>query len=195
MNIEKQIVKIIKQLQEEKALTDKRVKQLYDLISGASDELVKVATGGTPDYLNENYFERDAENHIRIKQDTLLSGVDADKLDGKQASEFALVTQEDWIAPTLLNSWVNYGATFPPAGYFKDNFGIVHLRGLIKDGIIGSPAFVLPEGYRSINHLHFSVPSNNAYGDCFINSNGSVTPTIGNNTWFSLTGIAFSITT
>lgn len=53
-----------------------------------------------------------------------------------------------WIAPTLLNSWVNYGAGTAPAGYCKDQFGILHIRGYIKSGANNTTAFVLPEGYR-----------------------------------------------
>lgn len=54
---------------------------------GGADELVKVGASGIPDYLNESYFERDPDNHIRIKQQALLSGVNADKLDGYHANE------------------------------------------------------------------------------------------------------------
>lgn len=43
--------------------------------SVATDMFVKVGAGGTADYLNSNYFERDAANHIRIKQNSLLTGV------------------------------------------------------------------------------------------------------------------------
>lgn len=52
----------------------------------------KVGSSGTQDYLNESYFEQDSTNHIRIKQNTMLSGVDADMLDGNHASAFSLAT-------------------------------------------------------------------------------------------------------
>ncbi|CAH0122417.1 hypothetical protein PAE9249_04967 [Paenibacillus sp. CECT 9249] len=54
-----------------------------------------------------------------------------------------------WIAPTLLNGWVNFGGTTAPIAYFKDELGFVHITGTIKDGKIGyDPVFILPEGYR-----------------------------------------------
>lgn len=53
-----------------------------------------------------------------------------------------------WTAPTLLNSWVNYGAGTAPAGYCKDALGILHIRGYVKSGASGTVVFVLPEGYR-----------------------------------------------
>ena len=51
--------------------------------SVATDVLVKVDAGGTADYLNASYFERDAGNHIRIKQNSLLTGVSAEKWAGQ----------------------------------------------------------------------------------------------------------------
>jgi hypothetical protein len=39
------------------------------------------------------------------------------------------------------------GLSFPPAGFYKDAFGIVHLEGVVKAG--GTPViFTLPPGYR-----------------------------------------------
>lgn len=58
------------------------------------------------------------------------------------------IVQQAWQAPSLLNSWANYGIGHNPAGYFKDTLGIVHLRGLVKDGTVGQAIFTLPTGYR-----------------------------------------------
>jgi hypothetical protein len=55
---------------------------------------------------------------------------------------------ESVTAPTLINSWVNYGGAYLTAGYWKDAFGLVHLQGSIKDGAGGTAAFQLPTGYR-----------------------------------------------
>src|ERR1017187_7576238 len=38
------------------------------------------------------------------------------------------------IAPTLLNSWVNYGGVYAPAGYFDLLNGRTSLRGTVKLG-------------------------------------------------------------
>lgn len=53
--------------------------------------------------------------------------------------------------PAFQNSWVNYGAGFLPAGFYKDPFGIVHLRGTISNapGVAASTViYTLPAGYR-----------------------------------------------
>ena len=64
------------------------------------------------------------------------------------ATTFPVVTGADWIAPTLLNSWVNAGGAFETAGYLKDPLGFVHLKGVVQSGTSGTAVFVLPTGYR-----------------------------------------------
>jgi len=47
----------------------------------------------------------------------------------------------------MLNGWNNLGAPFQTMAFFKDLFGVVHLKGSITAGI--SPTvFTLPAGYR-----------------------------------------------
>lgn len=70
-----------------------------------------------------------------------------------------------WISPTLLNSWVNYGAGNYEAGYWKDSQGWVHLRGTIKSGVVPSTVFVLPAGYRPLNTIH--LPASAGGGTIF----------------------------
>lgn len=69
-----------------------------------------------------------------------------------------------WITPTLLNSWVNYGAGYDPAGYLKDPLGFVHLRGQIKSGTVNSTVFVLPVGYRPSGQNQFANVDNGGGG-------------------------------
>lgn len=100
--------------------------------------------------------------------------------------------QEAWIAPTLLNGWVNYNtANFSGAGYMKDFMGFVHLRGLLKSGTINQNMYVLPAGYRPEKQLHIASVSNGLFCNVTILSNGSVLPQNGSATWWSLDGITF----
>ena len=100
--------------------------------------------------------------------------------------------EPSFTAPAFLNSWVNFDAvTNQQAGYWKDEDGFVHLRGLIKSGVVGSAAFTLPAGFRPSLQEIFAVPSNVAFGEVYVQPSGDVIPFTGNNTYFSLAGIRF----
>jgi hypothetical protein len=67
----------------------------------------------------------------------------------------AIATPEGWHQigapgePGFTSSWSNAGSTaYPPAAFYKDHEGIVHLRGVVKNTGTGSVPFVLPAGYR-----------------------------------------------
>jgi len=106
-------------------------------------------------------------------------------------------TQEAWIAPTLLNGWVNYGGTEDPVGYMKDTLGFVHIRGMIKSGVTtpGTLIFNLPPGYRPLNGLTQVTISNDVANDVLsrihITNDGKVEFWAGASFWFSLNGIIF----
>lgn len=94
-------------------------------------------------------------------------------------------------APAFQNSWVNYGSGYMPASFWKDPFGHVHLRGLIKSGTINTAAFTLPPGYRPEYREVFSAVANAAVAQLDVNTAGQVIPVAGSTTWFSLSGITF----
>jgi len=110
-------------------------------------------------------------------------------------SRRAITDQESWTVPTLLNSWVNYGSGYNAVGYFKDNLGIVHLRGLVKDGTINTTVFQLPNGYRpAYKEMHTSSAKQGGVyviGRCDIDSSGNVTAYGSANEYFSFDGITF----
>lgn len=83
-------------------------------------------------------------------------------------------TVEAWIAPTLINSWADYGSPEAPAGYCIDPLGFVHLRGSIAGGTSGSVAFVLPSGYRPAERCRISVTAHGGYGNVRIDTSGDV---------------------
>ncbi len=102
---------------------------------------------------------------------------------------------ETYIAPTLLNSWVNYGSGFSDTGYYKDSAGVVHIKGMVKNGTTtgGTAIFTLPVGYRPSQILIIPTVSNSAFGQLRINTNGNVEFHSGSNAWFSLDNIAFRV--
>jgi hypothetical protein len=134
----------------------------------------------------------DLQNRVDNVEDTVAEHTT--QINGK-----ADKVQEAWIAPTLLNNWTNYSETYSQAGYFKDSFGIVHLRGFVKGGPIGTdrPAesiFTLPSAYRPSRILYFVSVSSNALAVIRITGAGDVNCIYGDNAWLSLDGITFRAT-
>ena len=80
-----------------------------------------------------------------------------------------------YLAPTLLNSWVNGSPTNREvAGYNKDSLGFVRLRGWLNTGVAGTVVFNLPVGYRPRNGQEFSCASN-GLGKVLVDVAGNVT--------------------
>lgn len=106
------------------------------------------------------------------------------------------IRQESWKAPTLINSWANYGGSYNRCGYFKDSMGVVHLRGLVRNGTIGQVIFRLPSGYRPPGReLHSSRTAGEAAaGRIDVLPSGNVLPVSGSASWISLDGITFRAT-
>ena len=128
------------------------------------------------------------------RQKTLIEILDQQERDIRRirmALARSTFGNEAWTAPTLLNSWVNYGSGIQAARYRKDSNGTVHIQGLIKNGIIGTSTvlFVLPTGYRPDATLIFICGQyNNVYGRIDVHANGSVAlGSTGNATWQNIT--------
>lgn len=98
----------------------------------------------------------------------------------------------DWIVPTLLNGWANFGAGNQTAQYRRVG-EIVQIRGLVSGGTMSAAIFTFPAGYRAPSSLIFASISNSAIGQLLINSTGDVVPQSGSNVWFSV-NCQFSIT-
>ena len=102
--------------------------------------------------------------------------------------------QEAWIAPTLLNGWVNFGTGNVAASFYKDEFGVVHLRGLIKDGTTtaNTTLFTLPVGYRPLLANYFVTADIDGFARLYVTDTG-VVAVAGNaiNGYLSLNQISF----
>ena len=91
-----------------------------------------------------------------------------------------------WIAPTLLNGWINYGAPFDPITYRKIG-NIVFVRGLAKNGTLPGIIFTLPAGYRPTAQLIVAVVTNsNTIGRLDVLGDGGMQANAGSNGWFSV---------
>ena len=86
-----------------------------------------------------------------------VNKTDFENFKRRQSQRFKTEIIEDWNAPVLLNSWVNYNAaTHTSAGYYRDPLGVVHLRGTVKNGTTtpGTILFALPSGYRPATNIY-----------------------------------------
>lgn len=95
--------------------------------------------------------------------------------------------------PAFMNNWVNYGSPFNTCAFRKDAMGYVHLKGLVKNGTVGSgfAVFTLPVGYRPIGQQLIVTMSTSVIGRVDITTVGYVMVVAGNNSWASLDNITF----
>lgn len=109
--------------------------------------------------------------------------------------------QENWINTTLLNGWVT--ALNESPAYFKDDFGVIRVKGNIKNGNItnGNIIFTLPVGYRPTETRYFSLSNFttsyvNVYNaQCYVDNAGNVfINNVGTNLYLSLDNISFRTT-
>ncbi|GMX60817.1 hypothetical protein Elgi_07940 [Paenibacillus elgii] len=146
---------------------------------------------------NIQSIQAEYAGNIKSAVDTLAAGQsDIATRVGSLEITRAQRAQPQWIKPTLLNGWVNYGdGAYTDAGYFKDEFGIVHIRGLVKNGQLNASIFMLPLGYRPARAMVIPVATDGngqlILGRLTIDFNGSVYHTLGGTGWFSLDGISF----
>jgi hypothetical protein len=91
------------------------------------------------------------------------------------AGLLAAVPPPKFAAPSMLNGWINFGdLPSRPAQYGKDALGWVHSAGVVRDGTIGLPIFVLPVGFRPAGTRGFAAPSNGTTGTLVVFSTGEV---------------------
>jgi hypothetical protein len=68
---------------------------------------------------------------MKVNSGTRVTNLNADKLDGKDSTQFqqagALVPQD----LALVNGWIEYGSGFGTPAFYKDAEGMVHLEGTI----------------------------------------------------------------
>jgi hypothetical protein len=137
---------------------------------------------------------------IRESGGTGILGLSATQIDNALAQGFRCYSSDRDVrrvvgagapAAAFTNAWVNLGGGTPSAQYWFDREGKVWLEGAISTGTIGLSAFTLPVGYRPSTPMRFGVPSNGAFGELLVNTNGTVVPNVGSNVSFNLNGISF----
>lgn len=112
------------------------------------------------------------------------------------ANSITINNAPSWTDATLANSWVNFNTTTDnAAGYMKDPFGRVFLRGLIMNGTVSTTAqaFTLPSEFLPPKRVTFAVATGTfTHGEVRVTTDGKVCVASGNNAYVSLEGINFS---
>jgi hypothetical protein len=103
---------------------------------------------------------------------------------------------DSWTAPTLGGGWSNYGSGYSTAGYYKDPFGTVHLKGVIAGGTTtNTTVYTLPAGYRPLEKLILTSTSYTGAAYVFtridIDTGGNVIVVTGSNNFLSFDGLSF----
>ena len=84
------------------------------------------------------------------------------------------------VAPALLGTYVSYdgGAVYNPPAYYLDGRGMVHLQGMVKNGLGASEIFHLPVGLRPskkvLNRAMESEGSGEVVADGEVDADGTV---------------------
>lgn len=107
-------------------------------------------------------------------------------------------TDTDWISPTLLNSWVNYGSDIPTVAFKKVGNNFVYIHGGIKDGTYtsGTILFYLPSDFTPQNDYDFVVSNTLSFtfASIVVSHEGYVAiRNATGNDFLSLNGIVFSL--
>lgn len=96
-----------------------------------------------------------------------------------------------WTAPGFSNSYVNFGAPYANVGYYKDDGGIVRVRGAVKSGTNATTIFTLPAGFRPSDTVSFTAPVDGASDILSVSAAGAVSCATGGNTSAILSCIQF----
>jgi hypothetical protein len=124
--------------------------------------------------------------------DAVLVAFDQNKQPWLIPQALAPLKGSAWIAPTLINSWVNLGSGNETAGYLKDPLGFVHLKGVLASGASVTNAFVLPAGYRpGATGLYAVIGGGNTPALCQINTAGNVELVATSTAFVTISGITF----
>lgn len=192
-----------------KANAANKASKLTASIAGPALTLVNQSTMAAATALNISVAPGQAPIKVNAEAGT-AANLSADELDGKDSNDFAPEAVEAWREvgaanqPAFQNGWTNYGGRHSTAAFYKNPWGTVHLKGLVKNGTVSRDysggVFHLPCGYGPGHDEVHSVLSNDAAGRVTIllgycdTGQYSATVTVAppsNNAWVSLDGITF----
>ncbi|MGH3022310.1 MAG: hypothetical protein ACRDNI_01520 [Gaiellaceae bacterium] len=131
-----------------------------------------------------------------VRESSLAKVPNADKLDGKNSSAFALKAVAPFREvgtsgqPAFQNGWGNVAPNASTtAAFYRDPFGVVHLKGTLGGGASGTIIFTLPTGLRPTK-IHCMPTVGDARFVC-VYADGSVEHSLGATGFLTLDGMTF----
>src|SRR5215216_510142 len=142
-----------------------------------------VATGSidSREIKNNSVRSKDIRNRTVVGRDIRNDAVTGRQIRGPEAYHELGTPGE----PPFQNGAANFSPSFSTAAFFKDEEGIVHLKGTVKTKQVpgaGKVIFTLPSGYRPSQILDAAVIASGAIGYVYIRPNGQVEVNGGNET-------------
>ena len=163
--------------------------QLVDFVFSGNDLLPSSKTATLPNFLESQFIAPTAVltlnpgaaySYNKIKAAT-VSGIPVGAYNiGNEISD-----STGWTTATLLNGWGG------GVKYYRDPYGIVHLKGFVYSGVLGTVIFNLPSGYRPSGAKSAAIYANNAYGSLSISPGGDVVELAGATTDVFLDSVTF----
>lgn len=161
------------------------------------DPWMQVTTDITNSYIGGNNFAKlytSNDNLIGFLSATpsVSGSVFGGEVIGRQSGTKVI----GWLSPTFQNSWTNVGSGAETVEYFKDENGVVYLKGQIVGGSAGTVAFTLPSGHRPSGLMRLYGRANTSSGEVpmsfTIASNGDVTIDTSVVSWGDFGSVMFS---
>lgn len=170
-----------------------KLKETIENISNNYKAILSTKLNEAESFLKKS--ERDLAEQVRKLESTRNSAEAALVATlgfSREAERSVKKLNAEWSAATLENKWVKHDEARNIPEYYKDVGGVVHLRGLVKNGANGSTIFTLPEGYKpSKEHLFIVATYNQRSGRVDVMTDGKVLARDVSPDWVSLDGISF----
>lgn len=169
----------------------------YPTVQAGLLEVTGLGSGGMVYKVYQRYTTYNNPDRVFIRGWDSASGWSAWSELAKDAS-FTGLTANGWTPFELSNSWVNYGGAFNVAAFKKNPDGTTQLRGLIRNGAMGSAICYVPAGARPSMQSIFVCAANAGAGTARVDvfaTGAVVVSSYGTgsiNGWVSFEGIRFS---
>lgn len=148
---------------------------------GGLDPWLAVVSGVTNSYLgNNNFAELYTSGNNRLNFLSATPSVVGSTFGGDFIGYQSGTKVIGWLDVTFQNSWSNVAGGTQTVQYFKDQNGVVHIKGELVGGVSGTIAFTLPVGNRPLGLIRvYSSRANTSGGEVpmavQIDTNGQVT--------------------